>query len=380
MKRALPLLLAACVAGCAASGPVADLAPGERPALATDEAGLWLATDAIEARLKTSGRRLADPALEAYLHGIACRLSPEHCAAVRIYVMELPHFNASIMPNGAMQVWSGLLLRVDNEAQLAAVIGHELAHFERRHTLQRWRDLRRKAAWSEVVGTLGGDLIGTVGQAAMMMSVMAYSREQEREADALGLARLPPAGYDAREAARVWQLVIDEQRRSDEPRGSIFLASHPTPPERLETLTALAAQQPPPATRQDRVEPGLAAAIAPHRSRWLRDELRRQKPAETEWLIERLFARSPGDPELHFARGELRRLRAGPGDLQAAVEDYRRALAAPDPPPLVWRSLGTALAQLQQRVAARDALAIYLELAPDAPDAPMIRTMIEGMS
>ncbi len=379
MRAAAALVLALALAAC--GGPaLPDLGPGERPALATDEAGLWMMTDRIEAQLASSGARLHDPELEAYLHGIACRLSPEHCGSVRIYVIEQPDFNASIMPNGAMQVWTGLLLRVDNEDQLATVIGHELAHFERRHTLQQWRAIRSRAVMAELAGVLGGSPGAMLGQSVFLVSVLAYSREHEREADAIGIARLPGAGYDAREAARVWQLVLDEQQASGRPEGLVFLATHPTPADRLETLTALGAAQPPPAGRPRQAGPTLAEAIAPYRHDWLRAELRRQQPAETEWLIARLLAQAPDDPELLFARGELFRQRAGAGDLEAAVAAYRRALARPGAPVVAWRSLGTALAQLGRKGEARTALATYLELAPAAPDRALIEAHIREMS
>jgi beta-barrel assembly-enhancing protease len=380
LRPAVAVVAALALAACAASEPLPDLMPGERPALHTDEAGLWMATDRAEERLKSSGARLRDPALEGYLHGIACKLSPDHCHSVRIYVIEQPHFNASIMPNGAMQVWTGMLLRVDSEDQLALVIGHELAHFERRHTLQQWRAIRSRAALAEVAGTLGGTPGSLLASSALLMSTMAYSREQEREADALGIARLPEAGYDAKEAARVWQLVLDEQQVSDQPEGFVFLATHPTPADRLQTLQALAAQQPTAARPQPGDASGLAELIAPHRLTWLRAELRRQKPPETEWLFERLLSRTPHDPELLFSRGELRRLRGGPGDLEGAVADYRAAVGHPDAPVAAWRSLGTALAQLGRKGEARTAFATYLALAPDAPDRALVEATLQEMS
>jgi hypothetical protein len=222
LRPAMAVVAALALAACAASEPLPDLRPGERPALHTDEAGLWMATDRVEERLRSSGARLRDPALEGYLHGIACKLSPDHCHSVRIYVIEQPHFNASIMPNGAMQVWTGMLLRVDSEDQLALVIGHELAHFERRHTLQQWRAVRSRAALAEVAGTLGGTPGSLLASSALLMSTMAYSREQEREADALGIARLPEAGYDAKEAAASGSSSSTSSRCPSSRRGSSF--------------------------------------------------------------------------------------------------------------------------------------------------------------
>ena len=132
----LPAALAALLLGCA-QVPSGDLQPGERPGLETTEAGLWMLMDKMEERLKTSGRVVEDDALDAYMRDIVCRLEPAHCPHIRIYVVDVPYFNANMAPNGMMQVWTGLLVRTENEAQLAFVLGHELAHYVRRHSLQR---------------------------------------------------------------------------------------------------------------------------------------------------------------------------------------------------------------------------------------------------
>ncbi len=141
----LLLLCAGCVS-CATPrgtpGAMDDIRPSQRPGVSSDEAGLWMYMDRIESRLKTSGRLVTDPALNAYVRQIVCRLDPVHCADIRIYIVDTPHFNASMAPNGCMQVWTGLMIRAENEAQLAYVLGHEMAHYLRRHTLQQWRTVR----------------------------------------------------------------------------------------------------------------------------------------------------------------------------------------------------------------------------------------------
>ena len=98
-----------------------------RPALDTDEGGLWALMDREEKRLRRSPFRIGDAVLHDYLQGIACRLGAEHCPDIRVYALRTPWFNASMAPNGMMQVWSGLLLRVDNEAwrgEIPLIEGH----------------------------------------------------------------------------------------------------------------------------------------------------------------------------------------------------------------------------------------------------------------
>ena len=117
----------ACLAGVAAAqGGWSPLARFERPDPAGEEGGLWALMDREEVRLRRSPLRLRDDALLAWLGETACRMAGAHCPDVRVYVMRTPYFNASMAPNGMMQVWSGLLLRMDNEAQMAAIVAHEL--------------------------------------------------------------------------------------------------------------------------------------------------------------------------------------------------------------------------------------------------------------
>jgi hypothetical protein len=115
-------------------------------------------------------------------------------------------------------VWTGLLLRVDNEAQLAYVIGHEFAHYLKRHSIQQWRDLRHKAAattfFNALTAAAGVGFIGDLGTLLTLGTIFAFSREEEREADLVGVALVKTAGYDVREASRIWQALLAEQTAS----------------------------------------------------------------------------------------------------------------------------------------------------------------------
>src|SRR5215831_9630937 len=124
-----------------------SLQPGERPTPGSDEAGLWMQMDRAELTLRTSANLVYDPALNEYVRQIVCRLAGPHCDGLRVYIVRNPEFNASMAPNGMMLVWTGLLLRMENEAQLAFILGHELGHYLRRHALQQFRDASTKSAF-----------------------------------------------------------------------------------------------------------------------------------------------------------------------------------------------------------------------------------------
>src|SRR5690349_23878182 len=107
MKR----FAAACLAlTLLAGGAVAQDAPPPapsraRPAENTDEGGLWGASDRAEISARASGTIEHDPELTAYVRGVACRVAAQYCGDVRVYVMNRPFFNASMAPNGYMEVW-----------------------------------------------------------------------------------------------------------------------------------------------------------------------------------------------------------------------------------------------------------------------------------
>jgi hypothetical protein len=180
-----------------------------RPAVDTDEGGLWSLMDREEARLRRSPLAIRDPALSKYLSGLTCRLTEGHCLDIRIHVMRTPIFNASMAPNGMMQVWSGLLLRVENEAQLAAIVGHELGHYLERHQVEQLRDAKDKAMLAQLVGLIGG-IAGAVGKVGILATQFAFSREHETRADRLGMRLMKDAGYEGRQAARVWDNLLGE--------------------------------------------------------------------------------------------------------------------------------------------------------------------------
>ena len=108
--------------GCASQQPLREMAPGERPPENTDEAGLWTALDEAEFSLQRSPLRIHDPALNAYVKKMVCDLAGEYCKDIRVYIIRRPYFNASMAPNGVMQIWTGALLRSENEAQIAAAL------------------------------------------------------------------------------------------------------------------------------------------------------------------------------------------------------------------------------------------------------------------
>jgi Zn-dependent protease with chaperone function len=373
----------ACATPRGAPGALADIAPGQRPALDTDEAGLWMQTDRIEQKLRTSGHLVTDAAVRAYLRDIVCRLAPEHCADIRLYVVQTPHFNASMAPNGAMQVWTGLVLRADNEAQLAYVLGHELGHYLRRHSVQRWRDVRTTtnvvAALSVVAAAAGQGYVGSLAQLAAVGAMLKFSRDQEREADEIGFELMVRASYDPREAPRIWEALDRERRAGSESEPLVFFATHPATDERIETLNTLVQKASALGRAWTDGREAYVTAMHPLRATLLRDELRLRHFKRTQVLLERLLTIEPASGQLHFFQGELYRLRNDDGDAARALASYERALSLGGAPPETHRGAGLLRMRGGDRDGARAAFDRYLAEATEAEDRAMIQSYLEQL-
>jgi predicted Zn-dependent protease len=375
--------LAALAAGDAAWAqtpvpPTTNLVPQRftRPSLDSDEGGLWAMMDREETRLRRSPFTIRDPALGAYLTQLVCGLTDDHCPDIRVHVVRTPLFNASMAPNGMLQIWSGLLLRVENEAQLAAVLGHELGHYLEKHTLEQLRDVKSRAAFAQFMGMFG--LIGAIGQMGVVASMFAFSREHETRADRAGMGLMVRAGYDGREAARVWDNLLGEAKitgGADVGRRSPMMATHPPIENRRDELLRLAGAGGGKIGAQE-----YRLAIAPHRMGWLQDEIRRGQYEESLVLFERMLRDAPDDAQALYARAEVYRQRARGTDLQNSLDDLVRLTALEQPPAEAWRALGLVHRQNPASgEAAAQAFEKYLVAAPEAPDAGLIKTYISQL-
>jgi len=389
LAAALILPQHAIAAGTEEAVPAVPAFAGAYQPQDSDERGLWAEQDEQERTLRESDRVVRDAELNAYVRGVLCRsVGQERCNAVRIYIVRAPMFNASMAPNGTMRVFTGLLLRAHDEAELASVLGHEFAHFELRHGLARYRARRSGsdlAAWSAVFGAVaiafsGAAYTSSGTGVAIYGDVMRFERAQESAADRLGFGFMAASGYRPHSAADVWRAVMDEAdqtaldrgRRSQRYDNTAFFASHPTSLDRATALDALAEANP--GGDYTGVDPHRAA-IAPHLAQFLADELALNDFGGTDFVFQRLAAQGRSAPIL-FARGELHRKRGNPRDLANATAFYHEALELDPAHAEAWRGLGLAQMRSGNTIEGAAALKTYLERVPDAADAPMLRVMI----
>jgi predicted Zn-dependent protease len=365
---------ALCASGLAAAQSVwSPPARFARPDAATDEGGLWAIMDREEVRLRRSPFVLRDADLRTYIQDMACRMAGDHCPDIRVHIMRTPLFNASMAPNGMMEVWTGLLLRVENEAQLAGIIGHEIAHYLLRHSVERLRALKSGTAAAQIMGLFG--LVGALGQLAITAGLLGYTRDQEREADQVGMTLMKKAGYDPREVPKVWanlELELKARPESEQARFPLF-QTHPSSEEREAELKRLAETMAGGIVNSDLWQTRVRA----HRKEWLIEEIKRGRYDESIALMTRLMRDMPRQADFPYARGEIYRLRAGSGDHDAALADFAAAVTIGSEPPETHRGMGVIYRARNQPAEAKASFQRYLELAPNAPDQAMIRSYIE---
>jgi predicted Zn-dependent protease len=151
--------------------------------------------------------------------------------------------NAFALPGGKVGVHSGLFKVVNNDAQLAAVLGHELGHVTARHSGQR---ITQGVAGS-AIGALAGKILENktgmsaqaaqgITQGAATLRLLKFSRGQELEADQLGAAYMAQAGYDPNEAVNLWVRFSEYKNKSGGPSMPAFLSTHPVDSKRIEEL------------------------------------------------------------------------------------------------------------------------------------------------
>ena len=385
--------LACALALAAPGGATTKVAPAPAPPpyagvyqpQGVDEIGIWREDDEGERALATSPMVIHDEALTRYLKGVLCSVvGQDRCGATRLYVLRTPVFNATMSPNGTLRVFSGLLLRVRSEAELGAVLGHEFGHFERRHSLSGFKAERRgtdMVSWALILASLSNSPHAGSDFRSLQMSVYGslsrFNRDNEREADMLGIGYLNRSAYRPQAAAMVWRNFIAEAEASAAARGLkkprfdriAFFASHPPEAERAGYLAALA--MPEGETRDDGAA-RYAAAMAPWLPVFLDDQIKLNDFGGSEYVIDALAAHG-WTPALWQARGELYRTRGAQRDLVNAADFYARAIAAQPMLAEAHRGLGLSLVKTGRAGEGRAALQRYLELKPDAPDAAMIR-------
>jgi predicted Zn-dependent protease len=188
-----------------------------------------------------------DAALNAYVAGVGAslaRVSHRAHMPYRFNVVNATYVNAYAFPGGSIAITRGILAELDNEAELAGLVGHELGHVNARHTAARMSKGRiiggLLGGVSMVAGAASqtlGNLTGAVGGIGASLLLASYSREDERQADELGMDYMVGAGYSPQGMVGLMDVLRSMGKRQPSAIEAMF-SSHPMSAERYETAVA----------------------------------------------------------------------------------------------------------------------------------------------
>jgi beta-barrel assembly-enhancing protease len=189
--------------------------------------------------------QLTDRSVASYVQSIGKRLAARAGGPKYPYsftVADYREINAFALPGGPVWLHRGTIAASANEAQLAGVLAHEVAHIAQRHAAdQLTKNLVANGLLGLLGAVLGNDRSARTAQiAAQALAggyMLKFSRDDEREADRVGARILRQAGWDAREMIAFMDILRREQGR-DASSVEVFLSSHPAPAERVELLRA----------------------------------------------------------------------------------------------------------------------------------------------
>lgn len=341
------------------------------------------------------GRELTPPPTDDYIE-------------YQFFVLRDPSPNAFALPNGHIYVHTGMLARLRDESQLAAILAHEINHVAGHHGIVNHRATKKKIIAGMVLGSLGG--WGGVISVGLQASVYGFSRDLEQEADDRAAELLAASRHDPHALPETFETLARDYEGLN-PRVPTIWSTHPEMQARAETSRALVVDMP----QREREVESFELAVFELRTITIQDYIQDDYPHTAVALAESLVERYPQDPRLlqllgdawqgmgaqgpldleamsnsdkHRAlRQRVRKTRAQrlaerleteegraayAANLARAEDAYLRALAIDPDLAIAHRGLGEVYEQLERPRDAAQAYVKYVRAAPEAPDRPIV--------
>lgn len=194
-----------------------------------------------------------DKALNAYVDEVGKRIAAKTHRPDMPYsfrVVNATYVNAYAFPGGSIAATRGIMLKLENEAELASLLGHELGHVNARHTAQQMTKgtvtqlvIGGLAAYAGTKGQIYGSLASSFGMVGAGALLASYSRDNEREADRLGMVYMVRSGYNPKGFVAL-MAMLNSMNRHDASAFDLMFATHPMSQERYDTAVAEASRYP----------------------------------------------------------------------------------------------------------------------------------------
>ena len=334
-------------------------------------------SQAVQRLLNESGLIYSDELLEEYLDQMVVKLQPPEIPAVfsfKILIIRNPYLEAFALPGGIICIHTGLLARLENEAQLAFLLAHEMTHCTHKHALRTLWHIESKVADSRDTGEASGGkrpltLFGITGS---MDRIRRYTHDLETEADLVGLGLIMRAGYDPRAALRLLEyqsIDLGEERVKD-----------PRPPENNREIRrrnkycnnfirAQYKKETPVIQNSNEFFKNLGKAILDNSLL----DLRTGRFHSAERNLKKYLAIKPDDSRGHYLLGEVFRQRREEGDQERGKAHYTKALSLDPSYADPHRAIGLIYYKSGNKALSRRHFESYLALSPQAVDIAYIR-------
>ena len=378
------LIIAVCclVSGCATPQPI----PLSEQFLANeDEQLLWHRAEQLQKNINRSGLIYRDSELEVYLNNVARKLQKHSTApdiAFQIKVVKDPNLNAFAFPNGVIYIHTGILSRMDNEAQLAVLLAHEMAHCTQRHSLRVLRSRQDRPAYVAAARhalakiAVIHELAQFLGLPGSIAAVTGYTREFEAEADLVGLDLMKKANYDCREALKLFEYLKQEisEGRIEEP---FFFGTHPNVQQRMDNLTLWLAKNDQSKNTGVKNTEIFQTRLQPVILDNARLDLRLGRFLIARRTVEKYLHTHPHDAKAYYLIGEILRQRGRQEDMKTAINYFESAISLDPSFSAPHKAIGLIHYKDGEKHLAQKFFESCLLLAPDAPDKAYIQGYLE---
>jgi len=367
--------------GCATPPESKALLVSDKILANDDEIMLWQKAAEEQGALESTGFIYPDHELEEYLNKVVATLQAQSSPfdqEIRVKVIKNAHLNAFAYPNGIIYIHTGLLARMDNEAQLAAVLAHEMTHCIRRHALRAFRRYKDQSVFLRVVEhTLSKTSIARfMGFSGATAAMRGYVRELELEADRVGLKVMAAAGYDPGEALSFFERMIAEIKQGG-PEASFFFGSHLNARQRIENLQNLFASSY--NNRNSRII-NSEIFLAKLNKLYLDNaglDIRQGRFQAARRSVEKYLRIKPDDTRAYFLLGEIYRQRGQADDALNAIKFYNHAIFLDPTYTEAHKAIGLIHYKKGQRTLAKKFFESCLQLSPDSPDKAYIQAYLK---
>lgn len=371
----------------------AETLPGEQ-----DEVTLWERASSHENGLRNKGVVLENRQLEAYIEDLTDRMlgdSIDHLGLnIDFVIVRDPVLSAWTYPYGTIGLHTGLLVRMDNEAQFAAILAHEISHFLQRHSYREMLDGGKQSkigkglgflaslALAKETGSFDPGVMDFAGNLWENLSTSGYSKKNEYVADEEGLELMTRASLPIAESIAAFEALAENAvYGASDPRK--MWSSHPRLEDRIKNLKKeiKRAQR-----KKGYTEPAMPKqtdydrAIAPALILNAKLDISERQFMRAREALERYLKVQPDSAEALYLLGETHRRAAPLGpDFAASQSAYKQALQADDHFAPALKELGMTYRLQRQNAAAREAFERYLEVSADAPDAGIISAYLGAL-